>query len=123
MADDPPRSLPGQQSDPRPAAGAPAWWGALGRADLPLDSESAPIVGRSSGAPVMASRTAGRGRLSALRWKVWAFNLGVLALAVLIICVGIGVVSLSLFLTVALLFGVPLTLAALTSAIIARRSR
>lgn len=121
MADDPPRSVPGQQSDPRPAAGAPAWWSALGRADLPQDPEATPLLGTVRGAAQPHGSSGSR--LAGLRWRVWTFNLAVLAAAVLIICVGIGVVSLPMFLTVGLLFGVPLVLAAATSAIIARRSR
>ncbi len=47
MSDDPPRPVSGQQSDPRPAAGAPDWWAALGRPDLPLDSARPVEEGRS----------------------------------------------------------------------------
>ena len=57
------------------------------------------------------------------RWRAWALNLTVLLIAVLIICVGVGVVSLSAFLTAALLFGVPLSVAAITATVVARRSR
>jgi hypothetical protein len=122
MSDDPPRPASGQQSDPRPLAGAPAWWGALGRADLPLDGEDPPPpvrIAPPAHTPGVHARSA---RRPPLRWRTWAFNLAVLAVAILIICVGIGIVSLSMFLTVALLFGVPLTLAALTATVVARRS-
>jgi hypothetical protein len=123
MPDDPPRPASGQQSDPRPIAGAPAWWGALGRPDLPLDGDDAappvrlapPAHAVTGGAP--AARGARR------RWRAWTFNLAVLAIAVLIVCVGVGVVSLSMFITVALLFGVPAVLAAVTATVVARRSR
>jgi hypothetical protein len=57
------------------------------------------------------------------RWRIWAFNVVVLAIAVLIVCVGFGIVSLSMFLTVALLFGVPVGVAAITTTVVARRSR
>jgi uncharacterized integral membrane protein len=122
MPDDPPRSPSGQQSDPRPAAGAPPWWGALGRPDLPLDGDDSP-------APIrMAPPAHSRGRRAATshrprRWTAWVLNSAVLALAVLIICIGVGVVSFKMFLTVGLLFGVPLVLAALTAVVVARRSR
>ncbi len=122
MSDDPPRPASGQQSDPRPTAGAPAWWGALGRADLPLDGEDAPPPARTAPpahGPAMV-RAEGRRRI---RWRVWTFNLAVLAIAVLIVCVGVGVVSLSMFLTIALLFGVPLAVAGITATVVARRSR
>lgn len=118
MSDDPPRPISGQQSDPRPAAGAPAWWAALGRPDLPLDSDEPPVLvappAHSAGIP---------GSVHSIRWRAWAFNLAVLALAVLIICIGVGVVSVSAFLTAGLLFGVPLSVAAITATVVARRSR
>jgi ABC-type nickel/cobalt efflux system permease component RcnA len=121
MSDDPPRPASGQQPDPRPTAGAPAWWGALGRPDLPIDGahRSAPRPAPAAHAPASAGTT-GR-RMS--RWRMWAFNVVVLAIAVLIVCVGLGVLSLSMFLTVALLFGVPLGVAAITTTVVARRSR
>jgi hypothetical protein len=121
MSDDPPRPVSGQQSDPRPIAGAPAWWGALGRADLPLDGDDTPPPARlapPAHTPAVAQQI-GRRRI---RWRVWAFNLAVLAIAVLIVCVGVGAVSLSMFLTIALLFGVPLAVAAITAMVVARRS-
>ncbi len=123
MPDDPLRPASGQQSDPRPIAGAPAWWGALGRQDLPLDGDDAPPAPRV--VPLAGANVAPppRPRRAPARWRVWAFNLAVLLAAVLIICVGVGVVSLSMFLTVALLFGVPLVLAAATATVVARRSR
>jgi hypothetical protein len=123
MPDDPPRPASGQQSDPRPIAGAPAWWGALGRPDLPLDGEDAPPpvqLAPAAHAPAGGPPAAGR---STRRWRAWAFNIAVLAVAVLIVCMGLGVVSLSMFITVALLFGVPAVLAAVTATVVARRSR
>ena len=127
MSDDPPRPVSGQQSDPRPAAGAPAWWAALGRPDLPLDAdtgpdpESAPPPLRTA-PPAHTPALVARARRS-INWRPWAFNLAVLAVAVLIICVGVGVLSVSAFLTGALLFGVPLGVAAITTTVVARRSR
>ena len=126
MSDDP-RPVSGQQSDPRPAAGAPAWWAALGRPDLPLDSgatgpaESATDAGRAAPA---AHTPAGPPRAKRLtRLRTVALNIVVLLVAVLIICVGVGVLSVSALLTTALLFGVPLTVAAVTATVVARRSR
>ncbi len=123
MSDDPPRPASGQQSDPRPIAGAPTWWGALGRPDLPLDGEdtSPPVrMAPPAHGPVPQPSAS---RRPPLRWRMWAFNVAVLAVAVLIVCAGIGVVSLSMFLTVALLFGVPLAVAGLPVTVVARRSR
>ena len=119
MSDDPPRPVSGQQSDPRPAADAPAWWAALGRPDLPLDSDKPAPVRMAPPAHTPASPNASRGT----RLRSWGFNLAVLAMAVLIVCVGIGVVSVSAFLTAALLFGVPLIVAAVSATVVARRSR
>jgi hypothetical protein len=121
MSDDPPRPASGQQSDPRPTAGAPAWWGALGRPDLPLDGEDRPAPRTAPAAH--ASPTAAAARRRGSRWWRWVFNAAVLAIAVLIICVGLGVLSLSMFLTMALLFGVPLGVAAVATTLVARRSR
>ena len=127
MSDDPQRPVSGQQSDPRPAAGAPAWWAALGRPDLPLDSDAtaepeAELTSMRTAPPAHAVAPSS-GASRAIRWRAWAFNLAVLAVAVLIICIGVGVLSLSAFLTAALLFGVPLTVAAVTATVVARRSR
>lgn len=119
MPDEPPRPASGQQSDPRPTAGAPAWWGALGRPDLPLDGDASPPP---RPAPPAHAHTEGTPR-TARRWRAWGLNAAVLVVAVLTICVGLGVVSFKMFLTVALLFGVPLLLAILTTAVVARRSR
>ena len=122
MPDDPPRSPSGQQSDPRPAAGAPPWWGALGRPDLPLDGDRPP-------APIRMAPPAhgGEGQPGASRaprrWLAWALNAAVLGLAVLIVCIGVGVLSFRMFLTMGLVFGVPLIVAAGTAVVVARRSR
>ncbi len=122
MPDDPPRPASGQQSDPRPMAGAPAWWGALGRPDLPLDGVQAEPSGEDAAPrPAATARVRGSRRVP-LHWRAWAFNLGFLALTLLVICVGVGVFSLSMLLTVALVFGVPLVLASVTWTIVARRS-
>jgi uncharacterized membrane protein YhaH (DUF805 family) len=100
----------------------------LGRPDLPLDTDSSSGTKDRAPAPVRpvppahTIPVAGRPQRSP-RWRAWAFNLIVLAVAALIICVGVGVLSLSEFLTAALLFGVPLGVAAITATVVARRSR
>lgn len=124
MSDDPTRPASGPQSDPHPAADAPAWWGALGRVDLPLDSEaSAPAAAGIAPPAHTAPQRVARTWRPPLWWRSLAFNASVLVIALLIVCVGVGVVSPSMFLTVAVIFGVPLTLTAVTVAIIVRRSR
>lgn len=130
MPDDPPRSPSEQQSDPRPAAGAPAWWGALGRPDLPPDTpdtrprlvSSGPTLAPTGRLDPELDGAGGRRRRLAASWRAWALNLAVLATAILIICIGVGVVSAKMMLTVGLLFGVPLVLAAITVLVVARRS-
>jgi hypothetical protein len=127
MSDDPPRPVSGQQSDPRPAAGAPAWWAALGRPDLPLDAVDTGPAKSTAPTPLPTAPPARTPHSPlarrAIHWRAWAFNAAVLAMAVLIICVGVGVLSFSAFLTAALLFGVPLGVAAITATVVARRSR
>jgi hypothetical protein len=87
-----------------------------------LDGEDTPPRVRT--APPAHAEAVARGTARRrIRWRVWACNLAVLAVAVLIVCVGVGVVSLSMFLTIALLFGVPLAVAATTATVVARRSR
>lgn len=120
MPDDPPRSPSGQQSDPRPAAGAPAWWGALGRPDLPEDGEPAPRPRVAPAAHMVEPAPAEHP--SWWRWRAWALNVAVLAVAILIICAGVGVLSIKMLLTVGLLFGIPLALALVTVVVVARRS-
>ena len=58
-----------------------------------------------------------------IRWRAWSFNVVIVLVAVLIVCVGLGVVSVSMFLTCLLLFGVPLTVAGGAATVVARRSR
>ncbi len=106
MSDDPSRPLPGSQSDPRPAADAPSWWGSLERADLPLDgTEKLPAAAVRRLPPSTPPRLAEPLRRS-IPWRTIAFNAGVLLVALLIVCIGVGVISPSMFLTSALIFGV-----------------
>lgn len=118
MPDDP-RPASGQQSEPRPTAGAPSWWGSLGRPDLPLDGVDGPSPSLQPAPPAHTPPQ----RSTAQRWRGWAFNAAVLIVAVLIVCVGLGAISLRMFLTATLIFGVPLVLATLTATVITRRSR
>ena len=120
MADEQQRAS-GPQSEKRRAAGAPDWWGALGRRDLPLDGddrrEPRDPSARAAGTPP---------RLDAvrhLRWRPLLFNAAVLLAAIIVICVGVGVISVSMALTVALLFGVPLLLSAIAVTLVARHHR
>jgi hypothetical protein len=123
MPDDSPRSAHPRQ---RRSDGAPAWWAALDRADLPDD-------GGDDAAPLSSTwyrEAARRPRLSQLplhgvpsRWRAWVINLAVVAVALMLIMVGVGVRSPREALTVGLLFGVPIILVAVTATIAARRAR
>ncbi|MHB8717628.1 MAG: hypothetical protein ACYDAC_01880 [Candidatus Dormibacteria bacterium] len=119
MADDQQRSS-GPQSEPRRVEGAPEWWNALGRRDLPLDGKH-----RSEARGRDATPRVALPRLEAMRrrWRPIAFNVGVLVAAILVICVGIGAISPSMVVTVSLLFGVPLLLSAAAVALVARQQR
>lgn len=120
MADEQPRAS-GPQSERRRAAGAPEWWSALGRRDLPLDGDDRR---EPRGTRARAARTPPRlEAVRHLRWGPIAFNVAVLVAAILVICVGVGAISASMVLTVALLFGVPLLLSGLAVALVARRHR
>ena len=127
MSDDPPRPASGQQSDPRPTTGAPDWWAALARPDLPADGGEVvaplPVVDPAPDPIPAALEPAPAPRRRSLHWGAWSFNAAVALVAVLVICVGIGVVSVSMFLTCLLLFGVPLLVAAAAVTVVARRSR
>ena len=120
MADDQPRST-GPQSEPRRAAGAPEWWSALGRRDLPLDGEDRRAP---RGQGVQAAGTPPRlDGIRRLRWRPVLFNAAVLAVAILVICVGIGAISTQMVVTVGVLFGVPLVLSAIAVTLVARHHR
>ncbi len=123
MSDDSPRSAHPRQ---RRSDGAPAWWAALDRSDLPDDGgkkapastqwypdmREEPRIRQVSGVEGMPSRR-----------RAWLINLAVIAVALLLIMLGVGVRSPREALTVGLLFGVPIILVAVTATIAARRAR
>jgi hypothetical protein len=122
MSDETSRSAhsPGQ----RRSDGAPAWWGALDRVDLPED-------GRSAAQPRWYDEAVERKPLRnavqregiPTKRRAWLINLVAILVAVGVIMLGIGVDSPRSALVVGLLFGVPVVLVAITAAIAARRSR
>jgi hypothetical protein len=57
------------------------------------------------------------------RWRAWFINLAVVAVAVVLIMLGVGVTSPREALTVGLLFGVPIILVAITATVATRRAR
>ena len=121
MSDEPrpPAHSPGQ----RRTDGAPAWWSLLDRGDLPDDADAA----RDDALGVMRSPapTPARSRPSRPRprWSNWLVNLAALIVVLGVIMVGVGVDSARGALVVALLFGVPLVLVAITVTVTARRAR
>ncbi|MDQ2897782.1 MAG: hypothetical protein M3Y09_19465 [Actinomycetota bacterium] len=124
MSDDPSRPAPGPQSDPYPVANAPEWWSALGRRDLPLDGPMVPKTVPPELVPAAHTPPRpGRAGRPGVRWRAVGFNAALLLVALLIVCFGVGVISLPMFLAVTLIFGVPMVLTAVTIAVIAHRSR
>lgn len=111
-------------SGQRRSDGAPAWWGLLDRGDLPADGDEAEQRGvwRITAVPRPSSErraTPARGR----HWRPWVINVGALLVALVVIMVGVGVDSPRSVVIVALLFGVPMVLVAITAAVAARHSR
>jgi hypothetical protein len=84
------------------------WWSAPDQRDLPPDGDVAPKT-RWSAVLVRRRRV---GLTAAL-----------ILLALLVVFVGVGVISLPVLLTFALIFGVPLVLSAVTLTVMARRAR
>jgi len=124
MPDDSPRSAHPRQ---RRSDGAPAWWAALDRADLPdddggdLEPVSREWYREAARRPRLREIAGVEGVPS--RWRAWLINLAVVAVALVLIMVGVGVRSPREALTVGLLFGVPIILVAVTATVAARRAR
>lgn len=121
MSDEASRSA--QPSGQRRSDGAPAWWAALERGDLPDDKPRAPQP-RWYGDHVQSSRlrsVAGAEGIPSKR-RAWLINVVAVLVAVGVIMLGVGVDSPRSALVVGLLFGIPIVLVALTAAVAARRS-
>jgi hypothetical protein len=104
--------------------GAPTWWAALDRADLP-DNEGVPAAHRrwyedpEPAAPVV--EIAGRPQAAPAR-RGWLIGLLVAVAIALILGVAYAVDSSLQVLTVTLLIGIPVGLAATVTIVMARRS-
>ena len=123
MSDESSRST--RPSGQRRGNGAPAWWSALDRSDLPddgrkrakqrrwyeEDAEEQPLR-KVSGMEGMPSRR-----------RAWLINLAVILVAALMIMLGVGARLPDGALVVGLLFGVPLVLVVITTMIASRRAR
>ncbi len=116
------RSAPGHRPEQRRNRGAPAWWAALDRSDLPEDdSAGAPRSGDERPVPRRPAAAPGvNGHSTRLRNAV--ITALVVFIAALVTWIGIGGGSLRSVVVVLLVFGVPALLAAVTAAVIVRRS-
>jgi len=112
------------RSGQRRSDGAPGWWGLLDRGDLPTDGDDVeqPGVWRIAAVPKQAPAVS-TATAKTRRWRPWVINLGALLIALVVIMVGVGVDSPRSAVIVALLFGVPMLLVAITAAVAARHSR
>ncbi len=123
MSDESSRSA--RPSGQRRNDGAPTWWAALDRSDLP-DGESTPAAHRrwyeDGHAAAPGVGLTGHG-VAPERHRNWIVNLLVFMAIVVIVLVGFEIVSPNDALTVTMLLGVPLLLAAVTAVVVARRSR
>ena len=117
MSDEPRPSA--HPPDQRRSDGAPGWWSQLDRGDLPADAPQAelPARWRLVGAPEPPSR---RRRL---HLRGWLINVAALAVALSVIMLGVGVDSARGAVVVALIFGVPIVLVAITATVAVRRAR
>jgi len=111
-------------SGQRRSDGAPAWWGLLDRGDLPADADDAKHAGvwRIAAVP-NGAQDPPTGPVTSRHWRPWVINLGALLIALVVIMVGVGVDSPRSAVIVALPFGVPMVLVAVTAAVAARHSR
>jgi len=121
MSDESSRSAHPRQ---RKSDGAPAWWAALDRSDLPDDAAgAAPHEWYAEGQEQPRLREVSGIEGMPSRWRAWLINIAVVAVAVVLVMLGVGVTSPREALTVGLLFGLPIVLVAVTATIAARRAR
>jgi hypothetical protein len=122
MSDEASRSA--HSSGQRRSDGAPAWWAALDRADLPEDVQSRrhPRWFDEDLRVEPLRQVAGIEDIPSPR-RAWLINVVAILVAVAVIMLGVGVDSPRSALVVGLLFGVPVVLVAITAAVAARRSR
>jgi hypothetical protein len=117
------RSAPGHRPEQRRNRGAPTWWAALDRSDLPED-ESGGDPHRSPAARPASRRLVAATRVTdhSTRLRNAAITAVVVFIAALVAWIGIGGGSLRSVLVVLLVFGVPALLAVVTATLIVRRS-
>ena len=110
------RSAPGHRPEQRRNRGAPVWWAALDRSDLPEDDSAGPH------SPVARPATASLVSDHSTRLRNAAITAVVVFIAALVAWIGIGGGSLRSVRGVLLVFGVPALLAVVTATLIVRRS-
>jgi hypothetical protein len=122
MSDESSRSA--HSSDQRRSDGAPSWWAALERPDLPEDETGAAEEPAWFAVPdhFGIDSVAGMEGVPTRR-RAWLINIAAVAVALAVIMIGVGVDSPRSVLVVALLFGVPIVLVGITASIAARRAR
>jgi len=138
MTDETPRSTHGRQEQRR-NRDAPSWWGALTRSDLPDDPEPVdgplPPQGLGRGTAVHPARPKRHARSStgaggpvprpapAARWRSAGITAATLAVALLVVVVGVGAQSWRGVGAACIIFGVPALLAFVSAFVVMRRSR
>jgi len=108
--------------DQQRSDGPPAWWSLLDRGDLPDGPRpSTALVHTARMRGVAAGELTARARRR--RLGNWAINVAALLVALLVAMAAVGVDSARGAIVVALIFGVPMVLVAVTVSIAARRAR
>jgi hypothetical protein len=124
MSDESSRSA--RPSGQRRNDGAPAWWSALERADLPED-QGVPAAHRRwyEGDATAAPQPEVIGAAAQRRFRpAWIVNTLVALAVAVVLMVALGVVdSAGDVLTISMLIGVPVLLVVITTLVVARRSR
>ncbi|TMC50110.1 MAG: hypothetical protein E6J14_04445 [Chloroflexi bacterium] len=129
MSEEAPRPAPGHPPDQRHSRGAPAWWAALTRTDLPHDRIEEPGAagsrqrGRDPRRGAIDAAPVGRFQRLRGRWRSLLTVALVVVLAGLVSAVGVGATSMRGAVAGLLIFGVPSLLAALVVVAIARLGR
>ncbi len=123
MSDESSRSA--RPSGQRRNDGAPSWWAALDRVDLP-DNEGAPAAHRrwyEGDAPVAPPGVAPQTHKARHAQCNWGVNLLVTLAVALVLAVAYIVDETHNVFDVTLLIGIPVVLAVITTVVVARRSR
>ena len=128
MTDETSRSAPGNPPDQRHSQAAPAWWAALGRADLPDDEAAGRPLAALQQPPrlprIATLRTTakpGQRRRSMDRTRSLLLTLLAVVVAALVAWVGVGGGSARSMVVCLIIFGVPTGLAALVATVVIKR--